>query len=129
MLGRKSYAGKYVSACRARLDAQLAAHAKIQSTPAFDRELFANLVLALEMSFVHRLRGVEGKDGNALNEVRMLSTSILEHDAVLTADNTIKYDPAKSVLGFRIGDRIAIDADGFRRLAKAFFAELTKKFT
>jgi hypothetical protein len=53
---------------------------------------------------VHRARGLEGKDGNPLNEVRMLCDSILQKDGVMTADKTIKFDPAKSVLRLQPGD-------------------------
>ena len=79
-------------------------------------------------SYVHRLRKAEGKDGNALNEVRMLAASLLEHDGVLTADSSVKYDPAKSVTGLAIGKRIALDRKSFERLAEAFFAEIAAKY-
>jgi hypothetical protein len=36
------------------------------------------MVLVLEAPIVNRLRGNERKDGNPLNEVRMLAASILE---------------------------------------------------
>jgi hypothetical protein len=94
----------------------------------FEPLFCANLVLALDACFVHRTRGLEGKDGNPLNEVRMLCTSILQHDGRLTADRTIKYDAARSVLKLAMGDRIALSAAGFRRLAAAFFDEIGAKF-
>lgn len=64
---------------------------------AFEQSFLANLVLVLDHFFVHRTRALEGKDGNALNEVRMLCDSILLNDSVMTANKTIKYDPARSV--------------------------------
>ena len=75
-----------------------------------------------------RRRGQEGKDGNPLNEVRMIADSLLLNDGVLTANSTIKYNPAKAVLGLRIGDAITLTRADFERLAAAFFAEMHAKF-
>lgn len=52
------------------------------------------MVLALDQLFVHRARGIEGKDGNPLNEVRVLCTSIMANGGVLVKDSQIKLDPA-----------------------------------
>jgi hypothetical protein len=41
---------------------------------------------------------MEGKDGNPLNEVRVLCNSILENKSVLRANKTIKLKPDASVL-------------------------------
>jgi hypothetical protein len=134
MLAVTRYPKDYVAACRKRIDEQLAAYGAIAKTAAeadrarFEPLLSANLVLALDACFVHRTRGLEGKDGNPLNEVRMLCTSILQHDGRLTADKTIKYDPAKSVLQLKIGDPIALSAADVKRLAKAFFDAIGAKF-
>lgn len=64
---------------------------------AFEPLFFGNLVLVLDNFFVHRMRGLEKKDGNSLNEVRMLCNSILQNDGVLAANKTIKFDSSKSV--------------------------------
>ncbi len=48
---------------------------------------------------------MEKKDGNPLNEVKMLSNSIMNNGSVMCADKTIKYDPAKAVLKCRSGTR------------------------
>jgi hypothetical protein len=85
-------------------------------------------VIVLEGCFVHRLRGVEGKDGNPLNEVRVLATSILEHDGVLTVEKSIKWKPEASVLGLAPGDKVALTEADFTKLAKAYFAEIDAKF-
>jgi len=134
VLAAKTYPQDHIDACRARMDAQLATYRTLAASAdpaaveAFAPVLFANLVLALDGGFVHRTRGVEGKDGNPLNEVRMLCTSILQGD-VLLADSTIKYKPEASVLGLAIGDEIRLDEPGFTRLAEAFHAEIERRFT
>ncbi|MEH2565413.1 hypothetical protein [Bradyrhizobium sp. AZCC 2289] len=56
-----------------------------------------------------RLPGKEGKDGNLL-EVRMIASSIMNASGIFTADKTVKYDPAKSVLKFAIGDKLSLAA-------------------
>jgi hypothetical protein len=100
---------------------------------------FNNLVLILDDLFVHRLRTVEGKDGNALNEVRVLCNSILNNRSVMTADNVsameafaglsaIKLSPAKSVLKYQAGDEIKLNDANFPRLCQAFFAEIERKY-
>jgi hypothetical protein len=142
LLGVTTYPRDYVDHCRARIEAQLAAYdalvaaagadgaANVQAAVAsFDPHFFNNLTLVLDQSFVHRLRGVEGKDGNPLNEVRMLCTSILTNQGVLCADKTIKYKPEASVLKLRIGDEVRLSAAQFRELASAYFAEIQRKFT
>lgn len=113
MLCVTTYTKDYVSSCSSKIEAQLAAYRGLveaarenagdkseSSAPAatFESLFFNNLVLVLDRFFVHRARGLEGKDGNPLNEVRLLCDSILQKDGVMTADKTIKYDPAKSVL-------------------------------
>jgi len=75
MLGMKSYARDYIRACRARVDADLRTYRKHAGTAAsreFEARFFNDQVLLLDYMFVHRLTGIEGKDGNPLNEVRVL---------------------------------------------------------
>jgi hypothetical protein len=43
------------------------------------------------------------------------------------ADKTIKYDPAKSVLKYKIGAEISLNEKSFATLSKAFFEEIEKK--
>lgn len=126
MLCVNKYKKEYVDACRSTMEAQLSAY-KPTGGP-FERLFLNNLVLVLDHYFVHRTRALEGKDGNALNEVRMLSNSIMQNRAVMTADKTIKYDPAKSALQVPIGQEIAMSVPDFTRLFKAFFAEIEAKF-
>jgi hypothetical protein len=44
------------------------------------------------------------------------------------SDNTIKYDPAGSVLKYKVGDEIKINEADFVLLYKAFFTEIESKF-
>jgi hypothetical protein len=95
---------------------------------AFEPVFFNNMVHVLDNYFVHRSRTLEKKDGNALNEVRMLCTSMVSNDGRLAADKQIKLNPEKSVLGYKVGDVIALRENDFQLLAKAFFAEIEAKF-
>ena len=47
---------------------------------------------------------------------------------VMCADKTIKYDPAKSVLKYQIGDEVNIKQQDYVRLSSAFLSELAQKF-
>jgi hypothetical protein len=134
MLCMNSYPEDYIDACRSLLDHQMAAYREVVLTAdartivGFEARFFSHMVVALDRYFVHRTRGIEGKDGNPLNEVRMLCNSILENEGVLTADKTIKYDPAKTILGLPIGTRIQLREAEFTHLAAAFFNEIEKRF-
>ena len=73
MLAVSKYPKEYIDAARARIDADFAAYKKLGSPPkAFEHAFFNNMLLALDRYFVHRVRMNEGKDGNPLNEVRVL---------------------------------------------------------
>jgi hypothetical protein len=129
MLAVKSYPKDYVQQCRVQFDAIVKGFAAVENFPdGLESRIFNELVLALDNRFCHRMRGQEGKDGNPLNEVRMLAASIMNGDATLAADSTIKYVPEKAVIGYEIGDRIALNAVGFGRLANAFLDEIGRKF-
>jgi hypothetical protein len=147
MLGMPNYPQEYIDACRSKVDSDVAAYSNFVSAaggPAaeagsFETAYFTNLVLLLDYLFVHRLAGPEGKDGNPLNEVRMLCNSILnsrpavqqyggKSAGVMVPEKTIKYSDEKSVLGYQIGDEIQINKEQFERIPKAFFDELQRKF-
>jgi len=113
MLGRANYPVAYIKAVNTRVDRVLKAFDKAKPAEPFASEALLDVIVGLEMAFVHRLRGQEGKDGNPLNEVRMLATSLLENEGVMTKDNTIKYDPAKSITGIALGEKIVLDRTQF----------------
>jgi hypothetical protein len=71
---------------------------------------------------------VTGKDGNPLNEVELLSESVMNNDGVLRGNNVIKLIPDQSVLKLNIGDRIKLSVAQFERLSKAFLTEIQSKF-
>jgi len=137
----KKYPKAYIAACRARVDADLRAYrSAVGKTPSreFEARFFDDQVLLLDYMFVHRLSGIEGKDGNPLNEVRVLCNSILLNRGKLQVDKLpewpnsavagIKLPPEKSVLKLKSSDEVRLSEADFERLSKAFFAELEKKF-
>jgi hypothetical protein len=79
---------------------------------AFEPLFFNNLILVLDRSFVCRLRMVTGKDGNALNEVELLTESLMNNDGVLRGNKVIKLVPEQSVVKLNIGDRIRLSEAG-----------------
>ena len=86
------------------------------------------MTLVLDRYFVHRLRMVTGKDGNPLNEVELMTESLMNNDGVLRGNNVIKLVPEETVLKLEIGDRIRLTAAQFERLSKAFLAQIQAKF-
>lgn len=137
MLGRKTYTQEEIDHARAEIGQQLSAYQELAAAvagkskaalAAFDPLFFNNLVLVLDRYFVHRLRVATGKDGNPLNEVEMLSDSLMHHHGVLRAIKVISYVPEQSVVGLRIGDPIRLTPESFERLATAFFTELERRF-
>jgi len=138
MLGMKTYERGYVNACRAKIDADVRAF-KRSGAKGLETTFFNNLVLKMEYMFVHRFSGIEGKDGNPLNEVRVLCNSILLNEGKLQVEKLpgwpnsavagLKLPPDTSVLKLRVGDEVKVSEADFARLAKAFFAEIEKKYT
>ena len=136
MLATNSYPPEYIKQCRANIDDVLKAYRKVATAAKSDPSVakfaplfFNHLVLALDEYFVHRLRAVEGKDGNPLNEVRIIATSLMLHDGILTVEKSIKFKPEASVLGLAPGEPIVLDEKSFTKLAAAYFDEIEGKFT
>jgi hypothetical protein len=134
MLSISSYTQEYIDGVRAQIDRTVEAYdavgasAPAAAREAFEPQLFNHLLLALDFYFGHRSRNMELKDGNALNEMRMVCTSLLQGDGRLLADKQIKLKPATRVLGLQVGDEIALDREGFMRLADAVYAEIAAKY-
>ncbi|MCI0465439.1 MAG: hypothetical protein L0Y57_00270 [Beijerinckiaceae bacterium] len=134
MLCVSSYTKDYVDACRAKVGEQLASYRKVVAAKpseidAFEHQFFSHMILALDHYFLHRSRNMEGKDGNPLNEVRILCNGIMENNGRMSADKTIRYKPEVSILKLKEGDEIRLNADEFARLSEAFFNEVKKKYS
>ena len=143
MLAVNKYPQDYIDACKATVRAQVKAFKALSAAAAkggaagavgkavatMETVFFNNLVIVMDAYFVHRTRTLELKDGNPLNEVRILCASMITNNGRLAADKAIKLDPARSVLGLDVGDEVALTEKDFDRLAKAFFLELEAKFS
>jgi len=140
MLGRKNYTQAEYDYAKKAIDQQLAAYKKLvkavdaagdpKATAAlegFEPLFLNNMTMVLDRYFVHRIRPVTGKDGNPLNEVELMTESLLA-DGVFRANKVIKLDPDESVAKIKFGDKIAMNVAQFERLAKEFFAELEARF-
>jgi len=141
----KEYDGDYIDACRSRVETQTAMFREVAQAArdhgdadvsglegaleSLESEYFNNMLLVLEGYFVHRLRGVEGKDGNALNEVRVLARSLMENGGTVMEDAQIALDPERSVLGLRVGEPVRLTLQQYTRLSNAFFRELERRFS
>ena len=125
MLVRTGYDRHYVAACRESVGATVEELRRVGAGSA----AWNQLLPALDRWFELRNPKVEGRDGNPLNEVRVLATSITEHGSVVVIPRGIKLAPDTSVLGFEEGEEISLDGDAFERLFDAFLAEVEAKFT
>ena len=106
----------------------MAAYEAASPPAALDPVFYGMMVMALDHWFCHRQRSIEGKDGNPLNEVRVMCDSIVGHGGMLVVEKGIKLSPETSVLGLEPGATILLDKEGFRRLADAFLAELERRY-
>lgn len=134
MLGRSSYPTAQIAACRAEM-IQLCAgwraisarsEAKVRAEA--EAQVFNQMAVALEGWFVHRLRGIEGKDGNPLNEVRLLALGVTTNGGYFPSDNSIKWHAETSVTGYRAGDKIALSEAVFSRIVEAYLDAIDAKF-
>jgi hypothetical protein len=144
MQGRKNYTKEEIEQGRAAIGQQLAAYKELaeamdsaardktagSSLESFEALFFNNMTLVLDRYFVHRLPGpnYEGKDGNPLNEVRIICDSLVNNNGIMRGDKQIKLVPERSVLKLHVGDRINLTGEEFERLSAAFFDELERRF-
>src|SRR5438309_12109430 len=122
MLGRKDYTLEELDQATRTIKQQLAAYKTLvaalngvrddpqvaSALEAFEPLLFNNMTLVLDRYFVHRLRGTTGKDGNPINEVELLSDSLMSNGGELRGNNVIKYKPEESVLKLELGEMIKL---------------------
>jgi hypothetical protein len=141
MLGRKTYTRQEIDTARAMIEADLRAYRALPAaakTKAFEVNFFNREVLLLDYLFVHRLTGAEGKDGNPLNEVRVLCNSLLLNQGrvqvdkqpgwPMSAGSSLKLPPEKSMLKLKVGDEVELSETDFVRLSTAFFTEVEKRY-
>ena len=124
MLLRTGYDRHYVATCRESVGAAVEELRRVQAGSA----AWNQLVPALDRWFGIRNPRVEGRDGNPINEVRMIAESVTEHGSVIVVPKGIKLAAETSVLGFEEGEEISLDGDAFERLFDAFLAEVEEKF-
>lgn len=145
MAGMEAYERDYVDACRARAESQVAMFREVQqsarrlrgddsadlesSLDSLEPEYFNNMLLVLELCFVHRRRGVGGEEDSPLNEVRALANSLMQNGGAVMADRQNALDAERSVLGLREGDSIRLTMQQYTRLANAFFRAIEQMFT
>ena len=104
----------------------------------FEQRFFNDQVLILDNMFVHRLTGIEGKDGNPLNEVRVLCNSILLNQGKLPLTSSLVAElcrlgyqaPAGKSLLIKTQGRRGGQADRSRLCAalRGFFAEIERRY-
>ena len=145
MLGLNDDEQDYIDACRSRIESQIAVFYEVSQSArdhgdadvsglegaleSLEYEYFNNMLIVLDGYFVHRLRGVEGKDGNALNEVRVMTRSLMENGGTMMADPTIPLDPARSVLRLEVGAPVTLTLQQYRRISDAFLREIESRFS
>jgi hypothetical protein len=89
MLSMSSYSEDWIERCGARTDSRVARYQELRAAvepgdalASFEPAFFNNLVFTLGSYFLHRSRTIEGKDGNALNEVRILCNSVTSNGSL-----------------------------------------------
>jgi hypothetical protein len=144
MLSINKYPKKYIDNCRKKIEKQLSSYENLLNSvrkqsgkdeirdnsalEIFENNFFNNMILVLDILFIHRSRTLELKNGNPANEVRMLSNSIMTNGGKLLSDKTIQYRADISILKFKIGDKIRIKYKDFVVLSKAYFDDIESKF-
>ena len=138
-----NYPRPYVQACRARVTAQVDGYRELTAaarrrvledsrlraaSAVFAPVFFNNMIVVLDAAFARRDRELEGTDGNALLEVRVVAASLLTERGQMTSYPDISLDPEKTVLKLRPGDEIAVDDTSFLRLAEQFFGEIERRY-
>jgi hypothetical protein len=132
MLGRKTFTRAEVDRAAALASTQVVTFRAVADAlppsaadqlAALEAATFADATLALDRTFVHRVRAATGKATTPLNELELLAGALMA-DGTLDAGTVIKYDPAAAVLGLEPGSAVVLGVDDFERLSKAVIAEL-----
>ncbi len=129
MTDRSAYTSDEVESCRDNCDALLAAWgANEVDDSTLESLVFGQAVVVLHTWFGHRRRELEGDDGNAMNEVRVIADSIVDNDSVLRVEGPIAWVPERTVLRLAVGDDVQVTANGFERLTAAYLAAIESTY-
>lgn len=141
MLGRKTFTQDEIDHADQAVRDQLSAYRRVADAvrasgdaeaqaalAALEPTLFNGVTLALDRRFVHRLRGVTGKNSTPLNELELVTASLMDNGGSLQTDSVIKYRSDDTVLKLEPGDRIVLDAERFEALSAGVFDELRDKY-
>ena len=134
MLGRQTCPSAQITACRAEMTAMAATWRAVAKTSQAaarveaEVQVFNQMAVALEARFVHRLRGVEGKDGNPMHELRLLALGVTTNGSYFPSDHSLTWQPEASVTGYRAGDKIRLSEAVFSRLVPAYLDAVATKF-
>lgn len=130
MLGRKNFTQEELDAAKSAVATQLVTWDVVTGVDGvFETTYFNGMALALDRRFVHRVRGVTGKETTPLNELELLVDALLNHGGVLRGVSPIRYVPESSVLGLRLGDVVSLRRSTFEALSSAVLAELEARFS
>ena len=134
MLARTSYDPSQIATARAAFAEMvegwrsIAARSEARARAAAEAQVFAQMLVALEGWFVHRARAQEGKDGNVLNEVRLLALGVTENGGRFPEPGAVRWRHEQSLTGLRPGDPIRMTEALFSKLAEAFLAAMAERF-
>jgi predicted RNA-binding protein len=134
MLAVNHYSQHYISECYKRILKLLDTYKQVVSATndlkviaVFEREFFNSLVVLLDAFFINRVRNTPADNQpDALNEVRLLCSSILNNEDIYQPDN--RLTPGRSVLGFKAGETILLNESQFRKLLSTYFTEIEEQF-
>ena len=65
---------------------------------------------------------------NPLNAVRRSCNTIMHNDNRMSPDKTITFDPAKSVLQYRIGDELKLNDTAFKHLSSVLDGDIERRY-
>ncbi len=121
-----------IAACREDLAkvAELWRSVAARSAPRARREaevqVFNQMVVALDSRFAGSA-GPLSRQAPIAREMRLLAQGVAQNDGWFPQDDAARWRPDASVTGYRPGDKIALDAEVFARLADVYLAEIARQ--
>ena len=86
-----------------------------------EAQVFNQMVVALDRRF-----GGDLAEGQVAREVRLLAQGVVRHGGWFPEVGGDGWRPDASVTGYQPGDRIALDAEVFGRLADVYLAQVAQ---